>query len=353
MAAPRASIGVISIGEMGLGIVQLLISQNYRVLTNITGRRYVPQKAYKYNADYTSKHTFARAATAPSLVLLPTDAELVAQSDYILSIVPPKDAIATARRIAVTWDKQQKRAKKLVYLDLNAVAPSTARSVAAELSSVAGDEIGFVDGGIIGGPPKPPKADASAANESSGEQEDYDKWTRPSIVVSGPDVTTVVPQHLLTVLRGSVVGPDIGTASGLKCCFASLSKGFTALAIQSFTTAARLGVLDALRDNLKEFNPAGETRAIRGLTSMPHKAGRWVKEMEEIGKTFKEEGGWSGAGENIDGGTVFGEIAEVYRYIAEDTVLGSEKSESRVRGKTAEDVVDAVLESRGPKTKKD
>jgi len=84
---------------------------------------------------------------------------------------------------------------------------------------------------------------------------------------------------------------------------------------------------------------------------MPHKAGRWVREMEEIGRTFKEDGGWSGATEDIEGGTVFGEIAEVYRYIAEDTVLGQEKGESRDRGKTAEDVVDAVLESREAKTK--
>jgi hypothetical protein len=273
---------------------------------------------------------------------LPSDAELVAQSDFILSIVPPKDAVATAKRVAVAWNSQQQRPKSLVYLDLNAVAPSTARSVAEELRKVAKDEIEFVDGGIIGGPPKAPKEAAS-----SDSKEDYERWTRPSIVVSGPNVMEVVPQHLLSVLRATLVGPDVGTASGLKCCFASLSKGYTALAIQSFTTAAKLGVLPALREQMREFNPAGEQRAVKGLVGMPHKAGRWIKEMEEIGKTFKEEGGWAGAGEGeLEGGTVFGEIAEVYRYISDDTVLGQEKGEDRKRGKTAEDFVDAVLESR-------
>jgi hypothetical protein len=151
------------------------------------------------------------------------------------------------------------------------------------------------------------------------------------------------------VLRGSVVSKDIGAASGLKCCFASLAKGYTALAVQSWTTAARLGVLDALRENMKEFNPSGEARAARGLTSMPPKAGRWIREMEEIGLTFREDGGWQGAREGIEGDGVFGQIAEIYKYIAEDTVLGQEKTEARSRGTTAEDFVEAVLESRKKK----
>jgi hypothetical protein len=39
MAAPLASVGIISIGEMGLGIAKLLIANNYKVLTNLAGRR--------------------------------------------------------------------------------------------------------------------------------------------------------------------------------------------------------------------------------------------------------------------------------------------------------------------------
>jgi len=37
----RASVGIISIGEMGFGVANILAAQNYRVLTNITGRRFV------------------------------------------------------------------------------------------------------------------------------------------------------------------------------------------------------------------------------------------------------------------------------------------------------------------------
>jgi len=73
---------------------------------------------------------------------------------------------------------------------------------------------------------------------------------------------------------------------------------------------------------------------------MPPKSGRWVEEMREIGKTFKEDGGWSEAG-------IFGQVAEVYEFIAKETVLGKEESGKRVRGKDVGDVVKAIGEGRG------
>lgn len=40
MASHMATVGVVSIGEMGLGIAKLLAANGYRVVTNITGRRH-------------------------------------------------------------------------------------------------------------------------------------------------------------------------------------------------------------------------------------------------------------------------------------------------------------------------
>jgi hypothetical protein len=37
---PLATVGILSIGEMGMGIAKLLIAHNYRVVTNIEGRRW-------------------------------------------------------------------------------------------------------------------------------------------------------------------------------------------------------------------------------------------------------------------------------------------------------------------------
>jgi hypothetical protein len=39
--APLATVGILSIGEMGIGITKLLIAHNYQVVTNIDSRRCV------------------------------------------------------------------------------------------------------------------------------------------------------------------------------------------------------------------------------------------------------------------------------------------------------------------------
>ena len=59
-------------------------------------------------------------------------------------------------------------------------------------------------------------------------------------------------------------------------CFASTTKGLTAIAIQSFTTANTLGVLDQLQLHLKEYSPKTGELAAKGLMGMPPKAYRYV-----------------------------------------------------------------------------
>jgi hypothetical protein len=278
-----------------------------------------------------SASTQSRAASA-SIETVSTDVDLVAQSDYILSIVPPRDSTVTAERITTAF-KTAKRSSSspLYYLDLNAIAPST--SVAA--AKAFPDTIRYVDGGIIGGPPK--------LNEAAEAETSASSWTKPSICLSGPHPLASAPvsgANLADILNTKHVSDSIGSASGLKCCFASLSKGFTALAIQSFSTASSLGVLDDLQGYIGKHNPASLKQAQRGLTSMPPKSGRWVEEMRESGKTFKEDGGWSEA-------NIFGQIAEVYEFISKDTELGKEESGKRVRGKDVDDVVKAISQARG------
>lgn len=79
---------------------------------------------------------------------------------------------------------------------------------------------------------------------------------------------------------------------------------------------------------------------------MPPKAGRWVEEMREIGKTFGEDGGWSDA-------NVFSQVAEVYEFIAKGTELGNEHSLNRKRGKDVDDVVAAIGEGMAKKHQSD
>jgi 3-hydroxyisobutyrate dehydrogenase-like beta-hydroxyacid dehydrogenase len=269
-STPTTTIAILSIGQMGLGIASLLLAHNYRVITNVSDR---------------SAATQSRAKSA-SIECVANDADLVQQADYILSIVPPRDALATALRVAAVDST-----RAVYYLDLNAISPRTARDVCERLPR----NVKFVDGGIIGGPP--------SKNAETGA------WTKPGVPLSGPHV--LPDARLAEILNTRYVGKEVGNASGLKCCFAALSKGFTALALQSFTTASSLGVYDELQHYLGVYNPSGGEKARKGIVGCTGKAYRWVEEMNQIGECFAGEGGWE------DRANVFREIAGVFQGLAD------------------------------------
>jgi len=126
-------------------------------------------------------------------------------------------------------------------------------------------------------------------------------------------------------------------------CFASLSKGYAAIAVQSITTARRLGVLPELQSALRELAPSNLDRLERAVVGMGPKAYRWVREMEEISATHAEDGGFSKESEWA--ADVFGGAASIFRTVAEDTVMGEEKAgRPRKRGTTIEDVAECMVE---------
>ncbi|KAL2801636.1 6-phosphogluconate dehydrogenase [Aspergillus granulosus] len=304
MAERELVIGILSIGDMGVGIGKLLISQGYKVATFAEDR---------------SEHTRERAKSS-GIELLSSIAALVSESACILSIVPPRDALTTAQRVAdVTSSEASTRENPLYYLDLNAIAPSHASQIESLFAPTP--NIIFIDGGIIGGPPRL-KPDAPIG------------WTRPSIVVSGPTKLPYI--DLAQTLNIDHITDTIGPASGLKMCFASTTKGFIAIAIQSLVTAEAMGVYPQLRGYLEKHNKEALAIADRGVVSMPPKAYRWVNEMQQIGRTMEEEGGFSSG--------LFDGVAEVYRVVAEDTALGLEQPGRRQRGLTVDDVVTVMRE---------
>ena len=123
---------------------------------------------------------------------------------------------------------------------------------------------------------------------------------------------------LETILNIKHISPEIGAASGLKMCFASLTKGLTALAIQSFTTASNLNVLPELQSHLEAYSPKTGELTAKGIMGMQKKAYRWIDEMKEIADTFDEDGNFRGTSPH----TVFEGISDVYRVIDQNTDLG-------------------------------
>jgi 3-hydroxyisobutyrate dehydrogenase-like beta-hydroxyacid dehydrogenase len=319
-----------------------------------------------------SEDTIERAKKA-NVELLPSDVDLVTQCAAILSVVPPRDAVATAQRVVDGMGTD--RTEPLFLFDLNAVSPGTCRQIEA-LVERSGVQVRLVDGCLLGGPPKQVPESSTTFASGTGEDKSTQQqptpssigqiwaepapslgWTLPGIPISGPHSTDLdsasspgLVRTLYTSLGMYSLGPSIGSASGLKMCFGSLAKGLAAIAFQSFTTAHSLGLLPHLRRELAARLPSHLALAERTVVGVPPKAYRWVREMEEIDDTFRLDGGFSFAASG--GGGMFAGAADLFRAVAEDTVLGEERIGRRKRGTTVEDVAQAMVEGLAKKKKK-
>lgn len=291
------TVGIMSPGEMGHAIGRRLREHGLRVLTCLRGR---------------SARTAALAAAA-GIEDAGDDETLVREADVLLAVLVPAEALGLARRIATAL---QSTGATLLYVDCNAVAPQTARQI-EQVVTAAGAR--FVDAGIIGGPPAPgspgPRFYASGAHASEFA----------SLRAYGLDIR--------------VIGDQAGQASGLKMCYAALTKGLTALATELLVAAEALGLSEPLRDELQASQPALLGWIERQAPGMPPKAYRWVGEMEEIAATF----GALGLTPRMHEGA-----AELYRFVAR-TPLGQETPEARRRGRTLDDLVSILAgELRAP-----
>jgi 3-hydroxyisobutyrate dehydrogenase-like beta-hydroxyacid dehydrogenase len=229
---------------MGHAVGRVLRAAGLRIITCLEGR---------------SERTVARAAEA-GMIAVADDRTLVCEADVILSILPPADAVAMAERLAGAVRETE---TDLLYVDCNAIAPQTTRTIRDLLLTVGAR---YVDGGIIGGPP------------ASG--------SRPTrLYLSGADAPALTRLET-PELQVRVLGSSIGDASGLKMCYASLTKGLTALATEALTAASALGLDEQLRSELQESQGQMRSWIERTIPAMPPKAGRWIGEMEEIAATF-------------------------------------------------------------------
>src|SRR5205807_5995980 len=88
--------------------------------------------------------------------------EEIAATDFILSILPPGDAVTLAQRFAPALTASN---AKPIYADCNAISPKTVERLVAALAPTGS---AYVDVGIIGGPPKP--GDAGPRFYASGKE---------------------------------------------------------------------------------------------------------------------------------------------------------------------------------------
>jgi len=287
------NVGVVSPGDMGQAIAGRLKESGLNIHAALDGR-----------SERT--RSLARAAGLNDCGSIES---LVATCDLVISVINPGEALNVARQVAAAMTKT---GRKIAFADLNAVSPKTARDTDALIREAGGL---FIDGGIIGPPPR-------------GEQD------KPRIYVSGPD-SYLFGQISHPNLQFRVMSERVGDASGVKMCYAAMTKGTTALALELLVAARKLGVEEALEKELRDSRGDVFDWQMKNIPGVPAKAYRWVPEMEEIAKTFAELGMTR---------RMFEGAADMYDFIA-STPLGKESPEqARKAGRSGLDVTRALAD---------
>jgi L-threonate 2-dehydrogenase len=287
------TVAVLSPGDMGEGVGASIKGQGFDVITVLAGR---------------SDETRMRAARGGFREVADLDA-LVTEADLVLSIMPPERAEANAADVAAAM---KRTGKTPVFADMNAIAPTTSRRIAAVMADAGAD---YIDGGIIGWPPL--KSEALT-----------------KLYVSGPSA------GLMDALDGNgkkiiQLGDEIGRASAVKMIYASVTKGTDSLLTAAYTAAEALGIRDVLE---REWQGDVLDRMARRVPALPADAGRWIGEMEQIAETYASVG----VTPNYHKGA-----ADMYRLL-NSTPFGAESRETIDRSRTMQDSVKVYVQHLNP-----
>jgi CheY-like chemotaxis protein/3-hydroxyisobutyrate dehydrogenase-like beta-hydroxyacid dehydrogenase len=177
----------------------------------------------------------------------------------IVSVCPPEFARDVAGRVA-------RAAFKGLYADVNAVSPDSKIEIARVLEASGAS---FVDGGIIGLPPK--------------------ERGRTWLYLSGPNASELASLFTAGPMEVEVLSDQPGKASALKMCYAAWSKGSTALIASIVAAADQMSVLEDLKTAWSRGGPVYSKVETDILRAAP-KAWRYAGEMREIAATLEAAG---------------------------------------------------------------
>jgi len=261
-------IGLIGMGDMGHNVAKYLTKSDFKIVTNL---------------DHRSKKSFDTAKSL-NIEILELN-EFVNRSNIIISIIPPSAAYETAKIIS---DYSKKLSKPITYIDANAISPKSTLLIENEFYNSSFKSSKYIDGSIIGGPPN--------------------KSYKPRLYVSGKYAKEVL--HLKSLAFDIInLGNVTQLASSIKMCYASLTKGTSALLLSLILLADKLEVLNYLSEELEYSQKDTFDKIINSFPSISNKSDRWIGEMEEIASTYVDK--------ELNPG-VFDNASYIYRLLSKD-----------------------------------
>ena len=292
-----STVAILSPGDMGHAVGQRLREHELNVITYLAGR---------------SERT-RRLADVSGIRDVATMEELVVRSDLVMSMTVSAAVPGVCQQVA---DALAATGSDTLFAECNAVSPQLVRELEPIITDAGGR---FVDASIIGRPPRPGYSPHFYASGSCAAE-------FAQLIDFG-----------LEVLK---LDGETGQASGIKMCYAAMTKGSWALYTQLLMAAEIMGLTEPLLEEFRSGQQAVLQRMERTIPTVPPRSRRWVSEMEEIRDTFAHLGMTP---------HLFEGVTDMYRFIG-DTPLGEEFPESRDRDRSFTDTIRELarhVESRG------
>lgn len=227
-------VGFIGFGEVSYRLSKILFDKGFDVLTSVEGRS-IKTKELVGSIDY--------------IKCLSNFEEVAKKSDVLISANSPNSALAIALKYGSLTDG--------IFLDFNNISPDTSKSIANFLS-----DDHFVDSAIMG------KVQSEEIN----------------IFLSGKLANKIANYFdSSSDIKLTVVSENIGDVSCLKVLRSMYTKGVSALLIETFETAKKLGLDENLWEILEltennSFIDSSKSRINNSYKSSKRK----YEELEEV-----------------------------------------------------------------------
>lgn len=232
-------IGLLFPGDMGLAIGNVLLKNNFEVITAGEGRSAKTMKNIE-NSQIKDVGSLEN---------------VMKECDIILSVNSPQNSIDIAEKVAHCIPDSQ---KKYWYVDLNSNTPESALKIEKIMQA---KNVSFINGAIMG-------VAKNVGNDAV-------------MVLSGMErgFLTSLFDHIFKIKDA---GEKIESASAYKLLFSMVNKGINAVFFEAMMGASHYGILEEMNESLKDFLPGTYLDLQKMTPTYPDHIARRIDEMKGL-----------------------------------------------------------------------